>query len=301
MRAELARYLPTFVLVAEDLSFSKTARRLGLTPAAVSKSVRTLEQGLGLRLFHRSTHALSLTAEGERLRHSVTPLLDALDQSLESVTNLPDRPRGLLRVAAPYAIGKQDLLPLLGEFRCLYPEVELDLRFDDHVVDQVKEQIDVALGMRTDPNPNLIAKKLFDTQLIVVASPKFLEQHDAPTHPRDVERFPCVRYRDHASGRLFPWRFRDPYTEETLTLNPAAAITASSLELVAELAAAGHGLALNGSTSAAPYLRSGKLVQVLADYAHPLPPVMLYYASKRNLPSRVRAFIDFVSQRLGAA
>jgi DNA-binding transcriptional LysR family regulator len=298
MPSEVVRYLPTFLLVAEELSFSATARRLGLTPAAVSKSMRTLEGALGVRLFHRSTHALTLTDDGERLRRRSAPLFDALDESLAKLTSVPETPRGLLRVAAPYSVGKDRLIPILAEFRARYPEIDLDLYLDDRVIDLVKERIDVSIGVRMDPKPGLIGKKLFDTKTAVVASPRFLETHGVPQRPGDVERFPCIRYRTLATGRLFPWTFTDPKTRSTIALNPAASITATSLEIVAELAAAHHGLALTGLTSVQPYLRAGTLVQVLSKYAYYLPPMMLYYTSKHDLPSRVRVFIDFVAQRL---
>jgi len=299
--SELLRYLPTFLLAAEELSFSAAARRLGLTPAAVSKSVRTLEQGLGLRLFQRTTHALTLTDDGERLRRRLSPLLDALGESLATVRSQTETARGVLRVAAPYGMGKHRVLPLLPEFRRKHPEVELDLRFEDQPIDLVKEGVDVALGVRLDPRPGLIAKKLFDTRTALVASPKFLREHGVPKRPSDLERFACLRYRMPATGRLFPWMFTDPETNSTFTVNPPAAITASNLETIAELAADHHGIGLTGLTSAWPHLHDGAVVEVLRRYARELPPVTLYYTSKHDLPSRVRVFIEFLSEHLTEA
>jgi DNA-binding transcriptional LysR family regulator len=119
-----------------------------------------------------------------------------------------------------------------------------------------------------------------------------------PRRPVDVERFPCIRYRTVATGRLLPWTFTDPKTEGAITVNPAPRVTATSQEIVAELAAAHHGLALIGLTSVQPYMRAGRVVQVLSKYAHRTPPLMIYYTSKHDLPSRVRVFIDFVSEHL---
>lgn len=298
MPEELIRYLPTFVLAAQELSFSAVARRLRVTPAAVSKSVRTLEHGLGTRLFHRSTHALTMTDEGERLSRRVGPLLEAVGEALVDATNLPDTPRGVLRVSVPYGIGKDHLLPLLPDFRRRYPEVELDLRFEDRLVDLVTEGIDVSMGVRMDPNPGLIGKRVSSTRLVVLASPQFIEEHGAPRHPTDLSRFPCICYRIPETGRLFPWQFSDPDSGKTFALDPSPAMSASGQEIVAELAVAHHGFGLLGLISAQRYLRAGTLVQVLADYAYELPPMMIYYTSRRDLPSRVRVFIDFVSERL---
>ncbi len=298
MRAETIRYLPTFLLVAEDLSFSATARRLGVTPAAVSKSIRTLEKALGVRVFHRSTHALTLTDDGERLRRQSAPLFEALDEALASLTSVREKPRGLLRVAAPYSVGKDRLIPLLAELRAQYPDLDLDLHFDDGVIDLVKERIDVAIGVRMDAKPGLIAKKLYDTKMILVASPRFLEAHGVPKRVSDLERFPCIRYRTRATGRLLPWTLTERKTKTAITVNPPARMAATSQEIVAELAAAHHGIALAGLSSVQPYLRSGRVVQVLAQYAYRTPPVMIYYTSKKALPLRVRVFIELVSKHL---
>jgi DNA-binding transcriptional LysR family regulator len=294
----LIRYLPTFVLVADELGFSPAARRLGMSPAGVSKAIRVLEEGLGTRLFQRSTHGLVLTDEGLRLRRHVGPLLNSMSEALAQATSDPRTPRGILRVSAPYGIGKNELLPILPEFRRLYPEVELDLRFEDRSVDLIKERIDVAMGVRLEPSPGLISKRVSGTRLLLVASPQFLEANGAPEHPEDVLRFPCIRYRMASTQKLFPWRFHDPVGGGSFVVDPPPVISASSQEVSAELAAAHQGLALIGLVSGHTYLRAGSLVEVLRDSSYQLPPMMLFYTSKRNLPSRVRVFIDFVSDNL---
>ena len=298
VNVELLRYLPTFRLVAEELSFSAAARRLGVTPAAVSKAIRNLEGGLGVRLFHRSTHALTVTDEGRQLHRATATSLDALGAALARAKNRPETPRGVLRVAAPFGVGRHRLVPLIREFRCEYPEVEFDLRFDDVVVDLVKQGIDVAISSRHDPSPSLIAKKLYDTHAIVVASPAYLEAHPWPEHPMALEAHPCIRYRAPDGGRFYPWRFTDPETQKTITLDPPAAIAATSLEIVAELAADGQGVALVGRTSQASYIESGALVQVLPRWEYVTAPMMLYYPSREDLPSRTRIFIDWLTERL---
>jgi len=294
----LLHYLPTFVVVADELSFSTAARRLHLSPAGVSKAVGALEEGLGTRLFQRSTHGLVLTDEGQRLRRQVGPHLESIAEALAQATSEPETPRGVLRVSAPYGIGKNELLPLLPEFRRRYREVELDLRFEDRVVDLVKEGIDVSMGVRLDPHPGLIAKRVCGTRQLVVASPQLIGHHGAPQIPADVLRFPCIRYRMPATQTLFPWRFTDHATGSSFVVDPPATISASSQEVAAELAAAHQGLALLGLISVHSYLRAGTLVEVLGDYSYELPPLTLFYTSKRNVPPRVRAFVDFVCEQL---
>jgi len=298
MSDHLIRYLPTFALVADELSFSAAARRLNMSPAGVSKTVGVLEEGLRTRLFERSTHALVLTDEGQRLRRQVGPLLESMRDALTQATSDPNTPRGVLRISAPYGIGKNELLPILPEFRRLYPEVELDLRFEDRVVSLVKEGIDVSMGVRMDPRPGLIGKRVSGTRLVCVASPQFIDQHGTPDSPDDLLRFPCIRYRMPSSQSLFPWRFCDPKSGSTFAVDPQPAISASSQEVSAELAAAHQGISLLGLISVHAYLSAGTLVEVLTDCSYQLPPMTLFYTSKRNLPSRVRAFVDFVSEHL---
>lgn len=287
----LMRYLPTFARVAEETSFSAAARRLNVTPAAVSKSVRVLERGLGARLFHRSTHAVTLTADGEHLYRHVAPLLQQLDDALSGARNLPERPRGVLRVSLPVGFGKRFIVPLLAGFRRSYPDVELDLRFESHIVDQVRQRIDVSLGLRIDPNANLIGRRLCEARTFTVASPTFVRSHGQPRHPRDLGAYPCLCTRLPTSSAVMRW----PYQEDgaPFVVTPEPVVTASSMDVLLELAAQGQGIAFAGWV-AAPYIESGALVPLLEKYTAQLPPLKLFYSSKKNLPSKVRVFIDYV-------
>jgi DNA-binding transcriptional LysR family regulator len=292
MEISLMRYLPTFVRAAEELSFSAAARRLGVTPGAVSKSVRALESGLGVRLFHRSTHAMELTEDGEHLLKSAAPLLAQLDGTLETIRASPDRARGTLRVAAPYGFGKQFIVPLLADFSARYPDVVLELRFEDHPIDLIEARIDVGIGARLEPRGELVCRKLCDSRLFTVASPAFVERHGRPRNPHELERYLCIGYRSPSSGKLRPFYYRgEEGADSLLTVNPTAAVIGTDQELVCELAVQGLGIA-NVGWVALPYIEAGTLVPLLEDYTPELPPMMIYYQSRQNVPPKVRAFID---------
>jgi DNA-binding transcriptional LysR family regulator len=298
MDAALMRYLPTFLEAASELNFSAAARKLGLTPAAISKSVRALESGLGVRLFHRSTHALVLTDEGTRLLREVGPLLDQIDTALEVVRASPEQPRGVLRVAAPYAFGKRFIVPLLAGFRARYPLVEFDLRFEDHVVDMIEAGIDVSFGLRFNASSNLVSKKLCDSRLFTVASPDFIDRVGCPQTPFELERYPCIRLRSASTGKMRPFMYRgEEGPDSPLLLDPPASTIGSDQELLCELAAEGLGIAMVGWV-ALPYIESGRLVPLLEAHSVGLPPMMIYYLSRQNLPPKVRVFIDYVHANL---
>ena len=292
------RFLPTFVRAAGELNFSATARSLGVTPAAVSKSVRALETELGVRLFHRTTHALELTEDGARLLRTVGPLLEQLDDALEKVCASPDTPRGTLRVSAPYGFGKQFIVPLLGGFCAEYPEVEPDLRFEDQVTDLIEARIDVGIGVRLDARSELVCRKLCDSHLFTVASPDFIDRHGAPRTPQDLEGYRCIGYRPPSSGTLRPFFYRGGEGADSfLTVNPPVAVVGTDQELVCDLAAQGLGIAMVGWV-ALPYIEAGSLVPLLEDYSARLPPMMIYYQSKQNIPPKVRAFIDHIQANM---
>ena len=296
MQSNLMRYIPAFLQVATDLNFSESARKMGVSPAAVSKAIGNLETGLGTRLFHRSTHMLRLTADGEQLRQQSAPHQQGMEQALANATSRPEHPQGRLRVSAPYAFSRQYILPLLKGFHAQYPDIELDLFFDDQLVDLVEGQIDVGIGVRLAPSPNLIVKKLCDSRVFFVASPAFLEAHGKPSHPRELVHFPTVRFRSHARGALIPWAYVDEQGHQ-MTIDPDPTFTVSSQELVCDLAAQGLGIAMTGWV-ALPYITSGDLVELLEGYTFTPPPLSIYYHARANLPAKVRVFIDYIDQHM---
>jgi DNA-binding transcriptional LysR family regulator len=294
MKPEILRHLPTFVCAAEHRNFSAAARHLGVTPAAVSKSVRTLESRLGVRLFHRTTHKLTLTDDGQRLLERAGPLLAELDEAVDATCSSPERLSGLIRVAAPYNFGKTYIIPVLRDFCTAHPEVELDLRLEDHVIDLVEERIDVSVGVRMSPAQSLVARRLCDSRLFTVAAPSLVERLGVPSSPADLRAFPCLRYRSPSTGSVWPWWYSDPDSDGVeRTIDLPSKITCSNQEALCELAAAGHGVTMVGWV-ALSYLCSGVLVALLERYAYRPPPIMLFFSSKEHQPPRVRALIDWI-------
>ena len=296
IESELNRGLSIFLEAAEQLSFSATARKLGITPAAVSKNIRRTEDRLGIRLFHRTTHSINLTDEGEKLYSRLTPLMNEVRQVLETTQTEGKQPGGKLRVSVAAGFGRLYLVPLLDEFCTRYPNIELDLRFEDSVVDLVGEGIDVSIGLRLNPLPGLVSRRICDSHQYVLATPAYLKANGIPRHPKELLNHQCIGYRSLLMGQKIPWAFTDEHGED-LIIEPECRITSSSLDGLCDLAAQGLGVTMSGLV-AIPFLRSGQLVSILQEYHRVTPPMAIYYSSRENLSSRIRVFVDYVVENI---
>ncbi|QGZ38163.1 transcriptional regulator, LysR family [Pseudoduganella flava] len=293
MQSELAPYLDAFVAAADGNSFSAAARRLGLTPAAVSKSVARLEAGLGVRLFQRNTRSLSLTGEGERLYRQVRTAWGEIGDALTEVRQGAGRPAGTLKVSLAPAVGRHYFVPLLHGFTQRYPDIVPDLRFENRQVDLVGEGYDVAIGGGIALTEGLVARELARVRVVLAASPDYLARHPAPATPDDLARHHGVLRRSIGSGRLVPWVLRDgDGCEVVASVRPVAVL--DDPEAMASAAACGLGIAMLPLPHALPLLDSGQLVRVLPGWYAETGPLSIYYASRRLMPATVRAFVDYV-------
>ncbi|KOO08817.1 LysR family transcriptional regulator [Vibrio hepatarius] len=295
---ELTKYLPAFLKTASALSFSQAARELELTPAAVSKSVKALESHLGVRLFHRTTHALSLTEDGEAFYRSACPAAHQLNLLFENTRNLKTTAKGRLKVTVPEGFGKHYILPLVGKFIEQYPEIELDLHLGDRAVDLVEEGFDVAMGNRIADDVNIVARKLTNVKISCVASPSLLEKYGTPTSAEEIGDIPCVLFRSATTSKIMKWHFVNADGELQLYEPANPVVTVNNVESLCELAAHGVGISLVATWQANEYIKAGKLVSILPEFNVELPPLRIYYASRDNLPAKVRAFIDFIVEHL---
>ncbi len=291
---ELAKYLPAFLQTAKTLSFSQAARNLEVTPAAVSKSVKVLETKLGIRLFHRTTHALTLTEDGESFYRSAGPAACQLNQLFENTQNLKTTPRGKLKVSVPDGFGKRFILPLMKSFLARYPNIELDLHLDDRRVDLVQEGYDIAIGNRVTDDANIVSRNLTPLNLICVASPTFVERYGLPNSVKDLGNRPCIRYRPASTQKLMPWRYKNAQGEIESFEPENSVINVNNIEALCELASYDVGATIVATWHADSYMADGRLVEILPECAIELQPIRIYYASRENQPAKVRAFIDFL-------
>lgn len=285
--------LESFVRSAEARSFSAAARRLGLTPAAVSRNVARLESNLGVRLFQRSTRRLTLTEAGERFWQSVAGNLEGLQSAIAAVATDAGEPAGTLKVSLAPGFGIDYVLPLLPGFLARYPRVQPDWRFDNRKVDLVAEGYDAAIGGGFELTPGVVARELARAHLVAVAAPAHLEGRRMPREPGDLADFDGIVRRSSQSGRLQDWVLRDRSgAEAPAPLRPR--IVLDEPEAIVRAALLGLGVALVAMPHALPHLERGTLLRLLPRWHADIGALSLYFPSQRLLPGKTRAFVDHV-------
>ena len=288
-------------------SFSEAARRLDLTPSAVSRQVAALEDDLGVRLFTRTTRRINLTEAGEAYFERAVRIVNEVDETRDAVQASVVRPRGVLRVTAPVVYGRLHVGPLVPEFLALYPEIRLELLLRDSMLDLLEDGIDVAVRVAALPDASLIARRIAPVERVICASPEYLTRRGMPTTPEELADHDCLAFLFHTSGNAWRpgsnvWRLSGPRgTVEITVQGPVAANNADALVIAA---LAGLGLILVPTWLICDQLESDALRAVLTSYK--VSPgdietsVYAVYPSGRFLSPKVRVFIDFLVERLEA-
>ncbi|WP_199084564.1 LysR substrate-binding domain-containing protein [Bosea sp. ASV33] len=287
--------LTAFVRTADLGSFVAAGRVLGLSASAVGKAVTKLEQQLGIRLFQRSTRSLRLTEEGRVFHERCRRILDDLDDARAMLARAMDVPRGRLRVSAPI-VSYHLLLPVLPEFMARYPEVEVDLDFNDRLVDLIDEGVDVAIRSGDLPDSRLMVRRLRPFQLLLCAAPSYLERHGKPEWPCDLDRHLGVRFRFPNSGKIQAWPLTLPAGEPEF--RPRTVLTCNNMEALRGATIAGLGIGCMPDFLARDPLAKGELHTLLDERIDAPGHFSLIWPSSRNLSPKVRVFVDFIGERL---
>jgi DNA-binding transcriptional LysR family regulator len=290
------RAITIFVRAAELGSLRKAAVDQGISPQAASHAVMQLEKELGVRLFHRTTRKLSLTEEGQGLLDSVKPALAVLSSALDDARRSKAEIAGPLRVSAPRAIGHLVLWPYFLEFAELHPDVQFDVQLDDHFTDLINDRADVGFRGGSPPSGGAIARRLLPIQLIVCASPVYIERHGAPRTIDELDAHRCTGYRRANTGKQAPWEFL--IGDEIVYRDVATALCVNDTDAETAAVIAGLGIGQLGSFSAIAPIRSGQLVPLLVQHVTQREAVYIYYRHRTEQPLRVRTFIDFMVTRL---
>jgi len=290
--------LSAFVRTADLGSFVAAGRVLGLSPSAVGKAVTTLEQQLGVRLFQRSTRSLRLTEEGRLFHERCRRILDDLADAQASLAAVVALPRGRLRVSVPL-VSYHLLLPILPDFMRQHPEVELDIDFNDRIVDLVEEGVDVAIRSGDLPDSRLMARALRPFQMLLCASPDYLTQHGTPQTPRDLDDHRAIRFRFPNSGKVQDW----PLTRAggMADRHPRTVLTCNNMEALRGAVLSGLGIGCMPDFLARSPLAAGQLRTVLDAHIDGPGQFHLIWPSNRHLSPKVRVFVDFLSERLFAS
>lgn len=288
--------LESFVRSAEAASFSAAARRLALTPAAVSRNVAQLERNLGVRLFQRSTRGLKLTEAGERFLTTVGAGLDTIQSAIADLTTRSGEPAGVLKLNAAHRFGCDYLLPLTPAFLERYPSVRPDWHFDNRKVDLVTEGFDAAVGGGFELRPGVVARELAPLHVVAVATPHFLQGRPLPSTPADLRDFDSVAMRSVFSGRVIERTLRH-VSGRTEAAAPRVRMTVNDPEAVLHGVLMHLGIGLLAVPDVVDGLESGALVRLLPDWYQDLGTISLYFTSQKLLPAKTRAFVDFVTEQ----
>ena len=283
-----------FVQVAETRSFVAAGRLLGVSASAVGKCVARLEEKLGVRLFHRSTRSVTLTAEGALFLERSRRILAEIEAAQQELSQASSAPRGRLRVSLPMVSSL--VLPVLGEFMRAFPEIELDLDFTDRRVDVIEEGFDAVVRIGNPVDSRLSARRLGSFAMQVVASPHYLALRGTPQVPADLLQHTCMHYRWPNSGKLETWALRQAPGEPELQL-PTSMIC-NNIETRVCFALQGLGVTYLPEFAIREPLADGRLQLILEDYVeHRGVFYVLWPASKHPSP-KVRALVDFLCARI---
>jgi DNA-binding transcriptional LysR family regulator len=286
--------LECFMRSADYRSFSEAARRLSLTPAAVSRNVAMLERNLGVRLFMRSTRSLTLTEAGESFRLAIGDKLEGLQAAIAGTTADGGEPAGTLKVSMAPTFGLAYLMPLLPGFMARYPRIRPEWHFENRPVDLIAEGYDAAIGGGFELSPGIVARTLGPAHLIAVASPGYMAGRTPPGDPAGLQDLAGIVMRSLSTGRIAHRTMRDAGGREMLAALKDS-IVVNEPAAMREAALLGLGVAMLAVPDALSALEDGRLVRLVPRWYADVGAISLYYASRTLLSAKTRVFIDWVN------
>ncbi|QCP49835.1 LysR family transcriptional regulator [Trinickia violacea] len=295
--SQRVRAILSFVQAADAGSFAAAGRVLGITSAAVSKNVASLEKALGVRLMNRTTRSLKLTDEGGAFLRQARVALEALDAAIDTIAAQRVSPSGRVRISTSWAFGREQLMPVLPGLLSRYPALSVEVDFEDRVVDLVREGYDFAIRGGNIPDSTLVSRPIFHLNLVLVASPAYLASHGVPQAPHQLRAHRLIARR-FLNGRISPWSF-GAEDGSIVMFDPAeaAVLTLSAPEAVVRAACDSVGIAQVGVHLAWEHLRSGELKIVLHRYHQPGNyEMVMQYPHRALLAPRVQATLDYLQE-----
>lgn len=292
--------LRAFILVAQVGSFTKAAGQLGVSQSALSYTIKTLEDRIGVKLLNRTTRSVSPTQAGERLLEDVEPLISGIDQKLGKLNAFRELPRGIIRINSSEHVINTLLWDKLANFARTYPDVVLEITTDYALTDIVKDRFDIGIRLGSDVDKDMVATRVTpDFQMIVVAAPDYITGHGTPHSPKDLNDHRCLTLRLPRHENIMSWEFKNPSADtgqNVISYRPQSAMVVNHAHLLMKGALSGLGLAWVPATMAEKELATGELVSVLAQSSMTYEGYHMYYPN-RHLSPLFRLFVDTL--RLG--
>ncbi|WP_413479696.1 LysR substrate-binding domain-containing protein [Vibrio hibernica] len=279
-----------FVAVAEVESFTKAAKRLGISTAQVSRQVSALETRMTTKLFHRTTRKVSVSEVGRIYYQHCRQVLDGLEEAERAITNLQSTPRGLLKITAPVTYGEKTLAPLVNDFIAKYPELEVKINLTNQKVDLIDEGYDLAIRLGQLEDSSMMAKRLSSRTQYVCASPDYVSTFGIPHSMSELEQHNCLL------GTLDYWRFQE--NGKTRNVRVKGNLTCNSGHALVDAAIKGIGIIQLPDYYVLPFLEDGQLVPLLEQNRQPKEGIWALYPHNRHLSPKVRMLLDYLSEAL---
>ena len=298
-RADLAD-LTAFVAFADNLSFRAAASRIGVTPSALSHTMRQLEERLGVRLLNRTTRSVALTDAGLRLLGRARPAVEQISLALDDLKSEQGHPFGRLRLHVSHFAGVAVIAPIWARFLSTFPDVQLEVHAGEALVDIVAQGFDAGISSKDLAAADMIAVRVMGPMRVtVVGAPAYFARRRPPRTPDDLARHSCVQYRLAADGAVFEWAFERDGKSRRVSVD--GRIIVNDPDLAMRAAVDGLGIVYTVEALADPFLRSGQLVRVLEDWSPSFEGLFLYYSGHRQVPLALRALIDMLRTAHGPA
>ncbi len=288
--------LAAFAMIARERSFTRAAAKLGVSPSALSQTIRNLEERLGLRLLTRTTRSVASTEAGERLLRTVAPRFEEIEAELAALSELRDKPAGTVRITAGEHPAISVLQPALKRFLPDYPDIQVEIIIDYGLTDIVAEGYDAGVRMGEQVAKDMIAVRIGpDMRMAVVASPGYFEKHRLPETPQDLTAHKCINIRLPTYGGLFPWGLEKDGRE--VKVRGEGQLVFNSLAMRLRSALDGLGIAYMPEDHVMPYIADGRLIRVLEDWCPTFPGYHLYYPSRRHSSPALALLVDTLRYR----
>jgi DNA-binding transcriptional LysR family regulator len=286
-----------FVTVVEQGNFSKAAKKLGVTPSAVSRQISRLEDALGIKLLQRTTRQLALTESGTITFDYCKQMVESADQAVNASRSATSTVSGLLRVAAPKSLANKVLRPLFVEFLKCYPDIQLHLKVTDRILDPIHDGVDFLIHINDHPIEALVNIKIGRVEQVLCASPDFLKNHTLPTHPDDLKYLACICLGENMTDNR--WRFNNKNQQTTIQVSGSYLLNHS--EMRRDAIEKGFGVGPLPDYIAQQGIETGKLIPLLKDWqlqGNYQGDICLQYVQSKYMPNKNRVFIDFMKQKL---
>jgi LysR family transcriptional regulator, regulator for bpeEF and oprC len=293
MRSNMLELMEIFVQVVELRSFTRAADALQLHRPAVSKSLQQLEQTLGVKLLHRTTRSLSVTAEGDEIYQRAKTLLADVNDMM-AIYSPRQPPRGQLRIDVPLALAHSILIPALSDFQTRYPQIDIVLTASDRLTDLISEGIDCVIRLGELADSSFISRRMGELQMVTCAAPAYLEKYGAPKTPDDLRHHKAVCFFSDHSREVQEWQFN--INGEVAARRPGYCMRVNNSDVLLSCGLAGLGMLHALRTALAPDIQAGRLTELFTDYPAVTKPVSILYPDRRYLPARVRVFIEWFSE-----